>query len=835
MPIYLILFAGGVISASFLPQLPSLAWGGLFIPLMIFAYWARGASTYALRLCAPALVQVSAFLVGCGWGVYCGQGLLGLQLPQHQANHEFLVTGFVDGLPQADQLRTRFVLKVDQVTNLSGTVDTSWVPDNAPLKLQLGWYFAARHSMPSTIKTGDYWQLRVRLKAPRGFVNPAGFDYQAWLLRRHIGATGYVVDDRRNQLLPVPSKALSFTRWIDVQRYQLQQWLLAHSDSSERGILVALLIGDGALVDKTQWQRMQQTGTNHLIAISGLHVGFLAIFGFYIGLWLGKAIQLCGVYRCPALILAYASAIGCALFYSALAGFNIPTLRTAIMLTLFYWLAIHRRSVRGVDIYCVALALVVILDPLAAFDMGFWLSFGAVGLLLFYFSGRYLFKRHLPKRYISRRYPQPWQGFAPAQLLMGFIRSQWVMFIGLLVPLSLLIHSVSLLAPLANFIAIPLITFFVVPCLLLAAALQGLVPGISQVLLHCAETAMEYLAIWLDVLLEASQGKLNPIVAFTPGVVALLLVSCVIVLLPKGLITRSLGYVGILLSLLLAFVLPPPAQSGLRVTVLDVGQGTAVVVEVFAQSQRHTLVYDTGPAYSDDFDAGSAIIAPYLRSRGITRINTLVVSHLDKDHAGGLDGLLGHLAVDELLLGELPRQYQSGPAGNAVGQLIDNQAGTRCHQASPWRWGDVDFRFITWTVATRASSNNHSCVLLIHYAGQYILLPGDIERDVEQQLVRSRQLPQTIDLLLAAHHGSQTSSTAGFINYTNPRAVVYSAGYGNRYGHPHPKVRARYQAMGSQEWNTATEGALVFEWHDQHRQPEVAYRRQYRRYWFAND
>lgn len=833
MPARLVLFSCGVIAASFLPQLPPLALGWMLIPLWLCVTYCGASDLYTWhpyvlhsfiarlfgsRSFRLLVQQTFFFLLGFLWGIYSGHELIGNQLPAHQAGQEFVITGYVDDLPKTNSHATRFVLKVDRIANLQGE---ALGRANFPSKLQLSWYRAFSGLSTAMVKTGDYWQVRVRLKPPRGFVNPAGFDYQAWLLRRGIGATGYVVDDARNKPLPAPTFVPSFARWIDIQRYQLQQWLLAKSDSSERGILIALLIGDSSLVDKTQWLRMQQTGTNHLIAISGLHVGFLAIFGFYLGLWLGKTLQLCW-HKCPALIIAYFTAISCALFYSALAGFNIPTLRTAIMLSLFYWLAIYRRSTRGIDIYCVALALVMVLDPLAAFDMGFWLSFGAVGLLLFYFSGRYVSKSY-PAQFNAQLNAQPWQGFSPTDMLVGFMRSQWVMFIGLLVPLSILINSVSLLAPVANAIAIPLITFFVVPCLLLAASLQALLPDASGLLLLGAETGMEWLKIFLHFLLHLADGKLNPVIAFSPGVVALLLVSCAILLLPKGLIARSLGYLGVLVGVGLTFLLPVPQQPDLRLTVLDVGQGTAIVL----QTPTQTLVYDTGPEYSEEFDAGSAIVAPYLRSQGITHIDTLIVSHMDQDHAGGLEGLLSNISVDEILLGESPRKNIAD-----YSLLAESK---NCHQVAPWQWGDVSFRFLTWPLSTRASANNHSCVLLIRYAEQTILLPGDIEKEVEQQLLRSDQLPQQLTLLLAPHHGSHSSSNLSFVNYTAPETVIYSAGYNNRYGHPHADVRKRYQHIGSQEWNTAMAGALIFEWHGDQLQPVIAYREKQQRYWFASD
>jgi competence protein ComEC len=796
MPLALLLFSLGVVAVSFSPQLPPLWSLLLLFPLLVPCLrWRKACYWFALSL-------------GLAWGISAGHSLLAMQLDDELTGKDLVVTGHIQGLPEQDDRRLRFNLRVNSAVTVAGEVIPA---EHFPAKLQLSWYVYQRAGVASELPSlaiGDQWQLRVRLKRPRGFVNPAGFDYQAWLLRQGIGATGYVIDHRNNHHLNSGDDYFNLDDWINQQRHQLQQWVVAHSASSERGILIALLIGDSSLVDKNQWARMQQTGTSHLIAISGLHVGFLAIFGFYIGLWLGKCVQLVW-HRCPAFMIAWCSAIVCASFYSALAGFNIPTVRTLIMLVVFYLACLWRRSINVADIFCLALALVVVLDPLAAFDMGFWLSFGAVALLLISFSGRL----------VPKKTAEPWSGYSAANLIMGFIRSQWVMFIGLLVPLSLLVSSVSLVAPIANGIAIPLITFLVVPLLLISAATRNLFGDASDFLLNGAGWLMEILKIFLDGLLALGGSWSSPIVAFGPDIALLIALSCCVLLLPKGLFPRVFGWCGLLLGAVLGFVITPPNQPDLKLSVLDVGQGSAFVVQVGEQ----TLVYDTGPKYTDSFDAGSGIVAPHLYSQGINHVDHLVVSHGDMDHAGGLTGLLEKISVDQLFAGEpekIPPEFT---------QKIETQ---NCHEASGWQWQKVHFRFLQFSQTTRANPNNHSCVLLISYADQRILLPGDIETSVENQLLREQQLPEKLTVLLAAHHGSRTSSGAGFVNKMQPEVVVYSAGYRSQHGHPHLQVRQRYKAVASRELNTADSGAIVFEWGQGRLQLVREYRWSNRRYWF---
>ncbi|MDO8342320.1 MAG: ComEC/Rec2 family competence protein, partial [Cellvibrio sp.] len=294
--------------------------------------------------------------------------------------------------------------------------------------------------------------------------------------------------------------------------------------------------------------------------------------------------------------------------------------------------------------------------------------------------------------------------------------------------------------------------------------------------------------------------------------------SCVLIL-PKGLFPRALGWCGLLLGAGLSFFINPPNQPDLKLSVLDVGQGSAFVVQVGKQ----TLVYDTGPKYTESFDAGSGIVAPYLYAQGINHIDRLVVSHGDMDHAGGLAGLMEKISVDQLFAGETDKIPQT------ISEAIETK---NCHQVSEWYWQSVRFQFLQFPQLVRASANNHSCVLLISYGEQHILLPGDIETSVENQLIRTQQLPEKLALLLAAHHGSRTSSGVGFVNKMQPEIVVYSAGYRSQHGHPHPQIRQRYQAIGSREINTAESGAIVFEWDQNKLQQVREYRLSNRRYWF---
>ncbi len=544
---------------------------------------------------------------------------------------------------------------------------------------------------------------------------------------------------------------------------------------------------------------MQRTGTNHLIAISGLHIGFVALCGFTLGSLLGRPLNLM-FYRVPSAWAGHGLALVLALAYSALAGFSLPTQRALVMVAAVQLALLGRRHVRPSDLLILALATVLLLDPLAGFDLGFWLSFAAVAVLLLAFVGR-----------TPSRQPRPGA---------SLIRSQWVVFLGLLIPLVLLTQGATLLAPLANMLAIPLVTFAVVPWLLFAAALAGVWPGLSGLLLRLADWGLTALEFWLVTLDELAGEALQfqPHLDW-PGLV-LASLAVLILLLPVGLPGRWLGYP----ALALAFCLPGERPPPLRLTFLDVGQGLAVVV----QTPRHSLVYDTGPRYSDRMDAGGAIVAPYLRRRGVSELDAVVVSHGDNDHAGGLKGLLTAIPATRLWLGEPSRLDSGASLPESLAALEPRD----CHENRSWRWDGVRFSLLFAGQPAEANSNNHSCVLLIEYAGQRLLLAGDIEREVEWRLIGRERVPEALTLLQVPHHGSVSSSTPVWVERVRPEWAVVSAGYENHLGHPHPDVEARYREQGSELLHTGELGALEFWWDEDGVMSRRSYREYQKRYWY---
>lgn len=771
--LFILLFCLGALSVGYLPHLPASAWTWLLAGLsLIFLYSSR-------RVARPwniALMLLGAIAAGLSWGLWAGQGLLDNTLPENRSGEDFLATGVVVGLPQEDERRTRFGLQIEELKPLEGDP-----LERRPERVQVSWYDGP------AVFSGERWQLRLRLKPPRGFVNPNAFDYQLWLLRQGIDASGYIRADEANRRLESAKPGLGY--W----RQRLRQWLLDTSNSERADLLLALLIGDRSLIEATQWHKLQQTGTNHLVAISGLHVGFVALLGYLLGHSLGRLLNLLW-HRLPSSLPGHLLASSMAFGYSALAGFSLPTQRALIMVLVVQWAALRRRNVRPRDALLVALLGVVLLDPLASFDLGFWLSFSAVAVLMFAFGGR---------RPAGRQWPGE-----------TLVRAQWAVFIGLMLPLAVLMHSATLLAPLANLLAIPLVTFVVVPGLLSAAALRFVAHWPSQLCLSLAERGIELLARWLELLLSFEWPWLNPVMALSRWALLAAAVAVLLVLLPRGIPGRWLGYPLLVFALFLPSSRPPE----LSVSFLDVGQGLAAVV----QTPNYSLVYDTGPVYGDRMEAGGAIVAPFLKSNNIARLDALVVSHSHSDHAGGMKGLLKQIPAQQLWLGE------------ALPNLPGNLPADDCHGAKPWQWDGVSFRFLVWPGQAEASGNNRSCLLLIEYADERILLTGDLEREGEWRLLGTEVLAGSIGVLQVPHHGSRSSSTKAFVDHLQPRYGVVSAGYSGRHGHPHAEVLARYREVNSEILKTGLDGAIVFSWDERGSLSVSRTRQSERRYWFTN-
>jgi len=642
------------------------------------------------------------------------------------------ITGTVAGPVEQENGRHRFRFRIE-----SGTFNHH--PVSLPAEVRLNLYD------PLPLNAGERWQLRAKLRRPRGFGTPGGFDYERWLFTQGIGATGYVRD---------VSQARRLTEAQGQWRADIAARVAELASGSAAGLVRGLATGDRSGISDPHWELLRLTGTAHLMAISGLHIGLVA------GLGLGLA----GYFRrrfAPNRNLAWPPLIGgvLALAYGALAGFGLPVRRALVAATVLLAGLAWRRNVAPGHAFGFALAAVLCLDPLAPLDTGFWMSFGAVAAILFVLSGR-----------------------RPAgSTLSRVLRVQFGLFL-LLAPLTAAgFGKVPLVSPVANLVAIPLFGFVVVPLVLLALLFLWWT-SVATLLLGWAGTALEMLVVFLEWL----AGLASPLAppqpepwTWLPAVLALLLLAA-----PRAWPGRFLAP-WLLLPAGLAFASPWLPAGGnvppLALHFLDVGQGLAVIVETPA----HTLVYDTGPQFGTS-DAARMVVIPFLEARG-RQPDRVMISHGDGDHAGGL--------------GSFMRRYPGAAfAGRSrkPGELEDCAGAT-------WQWEDVEFRVLE---TPPGNGNDASCVLRIEHEGFVALLTGDVERRAEAYLVANDGDALRADLALAPHHGSRTSSTQRFVEQVQPSLVIAAAGYGNQWDFPKADVVARWQAAGATVLDTGTQGAI---------------------------
>lgn len=760
MRICAIAFLLGILLVQSLAQLPSL-W---LTPLLALLAW--------LALRNPVWLVGLFFVSGVLWVTLRAGWILDDALPPGLERQDLNVAGFVADLPQSTERGVRFVFDIESAMHRGRVVQI-------PNKVLLNSY-----GDDERFVVGQRWRFVVRLRRPHGFQNPGGFDYEGHMFQQRIRAIGYIRPSEPAQLLSQGHVFYSVGR--------LRQWLgngmrASLADNPLAGMMVALVNGDRRGVTNEQWRTLRRTGTNHLIAISGLHIGLIAGFAYLMTrlLW---SLRAPWVLRWPAPKVGAVMGMIAAVLYAALAGFSVPTQRAMIMLAVVMGAMLIDRRVSPTRVLSVALLLVLIHDPLAVMGAGFWLSFAAVTVITVFLHGRTDGR--------SR-----WRRLGTMQLAIG---------IGLL-PLTLvLFQQVSLIGPIANLFAVPFFGLLVVP-----ATLSG-----SLALMFMSETLAGYILQFAASLLHIAWTILEYLAGFSKGVwaqhhpagwaFACALIGIAVLLAPRGWPGRWVGAIWLLPMLLLRP--PSPGAGEVWFTLLDVGQGLSAIV----RTQHHTLVYDAGPRFSKRFDTGRAVVVPYLRNKGVDHIDMLIISDGDNDHIGGAQSVIEGLPVNDILT--------SVPA--------ELKGARRCLQGQQWKWDAVDFWILHPPNEPRWKGNNASCLLAVSSDYGSILLPGDIEEAAEAVLVQSESLSSPTTILVAPHHGSRTSSTEGFVEAVQPQLVLFPVGYRNQFGHPNPRVRERYLQYGAQTYDSPTHGAIEVELGVTGTQVSP-YREQTKRYWFS--
>ncbi|MGR9115964.1 MAG: DNA internalization-related competence protein ComEC/Rec2 [Gammaproteobacteria bacterium] len=723
-------FTLGVLLVQQLPELPGPEW--------------LAAGLAALGLCLGLRYwKCVMFMAGLIWAIVFADRELSERLPKDLEAQIIKVSGQVTGLPVPTEQRVRFDFSVNP--NVEGV----------PSKLRLSWYYPEQ-----PVKAGQQWAFAVKLKRPHGNLNPGGFDYERWLFGEGIGAVGYV----RNK--PPPVLLLESSNWYDVS-----VWRQTLSDSLDRvlaakpnkGVIKALTIGDRNQLSSRQWDIFRQTGTVHLMAISGLHIGLIAGLMYFL---VSKFWVWAGFLSSSPQKIAAAVSLLVAVLYSALAGFSVPTRRALVMLSVVMLAVVWQRNARPANTLSLALFAVLLFDPLAILSAGFWLSFVAVSMIAFSVAGRLV--------------PEPgWRLAIRLHGLTALALSPFLLFY---------FQQISLVAPVANFVAVPIVSLLVVPVALLASALLGAVPSFAELLLVLVDSILQGLN---ELLAGFADLPFAYLTSGQPSVFALILAvgGLLMLLAPRGIPARWLGSVMLLPLFFVETVKPRPGE--VVFTLLDVGQGLSAVV----QTAHHALVFDAGARFDSGFDMGEAVLVPFLRRQGVNELDVFVGSHGDNDHVGGAAALMKSVAVKKI--------YSSVP------DAFNRNQSERCEAGMNWVWDRVRFTMLAPGRRLFLMDNDNSCVLRVESEFGSLLLTGDIEQQAEAWLVQIHGGQLQSDVLVAPHHGSNTSSTLPFLTAVKPAIALIPAGYKNRFGFPDDEVLRRYTEHGIKWFNAAEYGALT--------------------------
>jgi len=795
-------FIAGVLATLLLSRLPSpsviVVFGLLALQLCCLSWWMRFARPQyrrSITVLVVSAVWLAGFIYGCGWGHW----RLGRVIATQYEQQDVRLIGSVSGLPQCresrDQPSCSFVLDVTRA---------SFASDELPLhQVALTAYGI------TAIDAGTCVDVVTRLKRPHGMFNPGSIDFEAARLRDGIDAVGYVRDSHAlTAALKADSCAGPASRasaMLARTRALLRQQLLGAmgADNAMSGLLLALVLGDYSLVGRDQWALFNATGTQHLVTVSGFHIGMAALWGNGVGLlmmlgWRGGGQTRTTVAALCALLFATA--------YSLLAGMSVPTLRSLLMIAFYVGARLRRRESGIESALRAAFCAIVLINPLSATAVGFWLSFGAVAVLVVGIRWR----RRRQSRVHDLLYPQ------------------WVVFVGLAPLLLALFGRLPLVSPLANVLAVPWTSFAVMPSI--AVCLLG--GGRTALFNDAASVSLEYLCLWLMWCRDLPLPWLSLSLQSAPVAVLAAALFSLFALAPAGLGVRRLAL--LLAPALLFASVTPASRAGMSMSVFDVGQGLAVLLE----SEGHHLLFDTGAAFGDGMSAAQIALLPYFSAQDIRALDLLVVSHADNDHAGGVPSVADAVAISQTIVGE------------AVPGARD---ASLCSAGQHWMLGAarIDVLYPLAPPALRSAGklqstamlpsagklrlgNNASCVVLVSYHGRRLLLTGDIEAQAERQLLASGTLPDHIDVLVAPHHGSRTSSTAAFVQTLRPTHVVFSCGYRNRYRHPNPLVVQRYRTSGSTLYRSDEDGLIRFDIDGGGALFATRWRQRFRHYWMVD-
>jgi len=753
-------FLSGIMLLQNFSNLPSIKWGYIlfFVPLL---------GLY--KPISPYIKLPVIFILGFAWCILYAHWQSSWVLPANLEGKTIKIRGFIADIPTVSEHRTTFLFSLDKIES-----ENNIIPAKA--FLHLSWQDAKQKLI-----VGDQWEFSVRLKRIHGTRNPGGFDYEAWSLQEGIRANGYVYHDE-SKLLNSEWYHYPLTR-IRQRIYDKISKIIPPSNTSPW--IAALALGIRNDVTTNSWTILRNTGTNHLMAIAGLHIGFMCSFIYALvnRLW-RRMPALC--LRLPAQHAGGLAAVFIAVMYSTLAGFSLPTQRACLMVIIFFLISLLRRQITIWQVWSLVLISVLIFNPLNILTQSFWLSFSAVAFIIYGVSGR----------------------LAPTGLWWKFGRIQWVLTLGL-IPFNLwFFQECSCVSIMANAIAIPWVGFIIIPLIFLGCF----------VLLFSAKYG-ESIFLFSDKLLAVLWKFLTYLSHFSwsvwyhtiPNLYMMLLacISMIMLLIPSGLAGRWFGLLGLIIVILYQPLKPAFGEAWL--TLLDVGQGLSAVI----QTQNHITIFDTGPRLSDDFDMGENVVLPFLHTLETKKIDMMIISHGDNDHSGGAKAIIENIPVLDI--------KTSKPA------LFPGAS--YCLQHQSWEWDGVHFTFLYPTIEKLGLNNDSSCVLKVTTSHYSILLPGDIEKMAEKYLVSELKNELSADILIAPHHGSKTSAVPAFIQSVHPRYILFPVGYRNRYHFPHSIVLTQYKKLGTEMYDSVKSGAIFLKLTNDVDLVPILYRPEHRFYW----
>ncbi|GLX79806.1 ComEC family protein [Thalassotalea insulae] len=802
---WLMSFFTGALLSLFLPIVPSLFYFVVTIALALLIYFFK-----ATRL-------LTGVLLGSAWMLWSAASYQSVLEQQQQrlnssSSTRVIVEGEVDNIPQYNNGVQRFNFIITQLNNETLA---------QPMKIRLAWQqrftgtkVNAKPEQQATsvklqpraqkkLKQGQQWRLTVRIKPPHGMANSGGFSYQTWLRRHGIHATGYVLDRQINQLL-------ADTPSLRQRSYdQLTPLLAKHSLS---GVVYALTFGERSQLTKQQWQVLTHTATQHLIAISGLHLGLVAAFGYFVFSGLVRVFpltkllakrqalyftQLNNTYLVLVLTLMLTA------FYAYLAGFTLPTVRALLMLVLLSLAKCVGLKLTLTRWLALTLFVISWCYPMSLISASFWLSFYAVSII---FLLIWRFECYFKSVIYTEQ--NCWQK------LRTWITRLLALQLGLIVfmlPLTLFANNqLSLAALPANLLAVPWMSVTSIPMSLMAVLALPVSTELSSILLDLAVTSIEVIWHWLSWLSRLPYASID-VSNLVYLAAALLVLGTMLYLTTAWSKVYFIGAQAMVVLLLMALSLPINDEKQWQVNVMDVGQGLAVVVEASEQA----LVYDSGASFPSGFSMAEAVLSPYLTSQGYQVLDLVIISHDDNDHSGGLTHLQGEFTINQLIYNQYP-QAES------------------CIQGTKFRWQFLTIEMLS-PKQNRVANNDDSCVIKISDGHFSVLLTGDISLQAERQLIVDYSYSGVLnsDMLIVPHHGSKSSSSADFIRTVAPKFAVFSAGFLNRWQMPTDEVVKRYQQQGVTTFNTAEHGMVKVVINEQEFKV-LPYRQQLWPFWFAN-